>query len=67
MTYRDAVREFKEAYRDLYDNAVDYWTAQQAWAMFTDGLCKDGIITEKQWNNWETPFPYGKHLKPISA
>ena len=67
MQYREAVKIFKESYRDLYDEQVDYWTAQECWANFTDILCKDGTITEKQWNNWETPFPYGKHLKPIRA
>ena len=65
MTYREAVKEFKMTYKNLYKNAVDYWTAQQKWAFYTDRLCKEGIITEKQFMNWATPFPYGKHLKPI--
>lgn len=25
------------------------------WAMFTDMLCKDGEITEKQYNTWIVP------------
>lgn len=63
MTYRQAVKQFKSEYIDLYKREVDYWTAQLAWAGFTDYLCKDGQITQKQWSNWSTPFPYGKHLK----
>jgi hypothetical protein len=62
MTYRNAVREFKRMYVGLYINQVDYWTAQQAWAEYTDSLCKSGQITEKQYMNWTTPFPYGKPL-----
>lgn len=63
MTYREAVKEFKRTHVDLYMEQVDYWTAQHYWAIYTDGLCKDGVITQKQWNNWSTPFPYGKPLK----
>ena len=65
MTYRDAVRQFKEAYHDLYEQCADYWLAQLAWSEWTDILCKSGDITQKQFNTWKTPFPYGKHLKPI--
>ena len=63
MTYREAVKIFRETYSDLYEEGVDYWTAQECWANFTDILCKDGTITGKQYMNWETPFPYGKNLK----
>lgn len=63
MTYRQAVKDFKETHRKLYEDEVDYWAAQEAWAFYTDGLCKAGEITQKQWSNWLTPFPYGKHLK----
>lgn len=63
MQYKDAVKEFKEQYVDLYKKEVDYWTAQLAWAGFVDYLCKDGQITQKQFDTWETPFPYGKHLR----
>lgn len=62
MTYREAVKIFKATYVDLWEEQVDYWTAQECWANFTDILCKDGTITEKQYMNWETPFPYGKRL-----
>lgn len=63
MTYREAVKQFKQQYIQLWENEVDYWTAQLAWSEYTDSLCKAGIITQKQWDNWGNPFPYGKRLK----
>lgn len=59
MTYKDAVRQFKQG---LPNGEYDYLMLQQAWAFYTDGLCKDGEITNKQWNTWETPFEYGKRV-----
>lgn len=64
MTYDQAVKDFKRIYLHLYINRVDYWRGQEAWAFYVDELCKDGQITEKQYMNWATPFPYGKPLKP---
>ena len=64
MTYKRAVREFKTEYRDLFEKRVDYWTGQMAWSCYVDSLCKSGIITQHQYQNWSTPFPYGKNLKP---
>ena len=63
MTYRDAVRQFKLEYRNLWEKEVDYWTAQFEWSCYTDSLCKEGLITQKQWSTWETPFPYGQRLR----
>ena len=63
MQYREAVKIFKtEIARELFEKHVDYWTGQLAWSTWIDGLCKDGVITQKQWNNWKTPFRYGKNL-----
>lgn len=64
MTYREAVRNFKIYNAKLYNDCVDYWIGQLCWSSYTDMLCKDGIITQKQYNTWSTPFPYGKRLKP---
>lgn len=33
------------------------------WSYFTDSLCKDGRITDRQFSTWSTPFEYGKHLR----
>lgn len=64
MKYENAVREFKTIYLHLYLKKVDYWTAEEAWAGYKDRLCKNGEITQKQYEIWQTPFPYGKNLKP---
>lgn len=64
MTYREAVKEFKYLASDLFIKRVDYWTGQLAWSEYVDGLCKEGRITQKQYSNWATPFPYGKRLRP---
>jgi len=64
MTKEQAVRDFKREYADLYIKKVDYWTAQLAWSTYVDELCKNGQITQRQYDTWSTPFPYGKHLRP---
>lgn len=62
MNYIQAVNIFRETYSDLYEEGADYWTAQECWANFTDVLCKNGDITQRQYDTWETPFKYGKRL-----
>ena len=64
MTYAQGVKRFKFEYIHLYINKVDYWKAEEAWAKYIDNLCKDGEITQNQYETWQTPFPYGKNLKP---
>lgn len=65
MTKREAEWEFREIYKELYKAGADYWTAQLAWAEFTDSLCREGRITQKQYETWKTPFKVGHpfHLK----
>ena len=60
MRYENAVKDFKEYY--LQTGEYDYWTAQLMWADYVDSLCKDGQITQRQFDNWSTPFEYGKHV-----
>lgn len=67
MTKKQAVKEFKSLYIELYINHADYWTAQLAWSIYVDDLCKSGTITQRQYDTWTTPFPYGKHLSPTKA
>lgn len=64
MTKAQAVKEFKWQFYQLYVDRVDYWTAFETWDDYTDALCKDGTITQRQCSTWSTPFPYGKHLEP---
>lgn len=51
MTYREAVKMFKESYPNKKDKP-DY---NFAWGVFIDGLCRDGTITKKQYENWQCP------------
>lgn len=62
MTKREAYKLFKEVYSYLWEEKADYWRAQEMWSYFTDSLCKDGRITDKQFSTWSTPFEYGKTL-----
>ena len=64
MTKVQAIKEFECQYYQLYVDRVDYWTAQEKWAAYTDELRKDRAITQYQWNIWSAPFLYGKHLEP---
>jgi len=29
---------------------------RQVWGMYTDSLCRDGLITMKQYETWVNPF-----------
>lgn len=64
MSYEDAVNNFERIYIQCYINHWDYWAAFEAWSSYIDGLYKDGQITLNQYETWQTPFPYGKKLKP---
>ena len=62
-----AVEEFQRLYKSLYLKKADYLEAQQQWSIYTDHLCRSGLITERQYTTWSTPFPEGKHLRPTRA
>ena len=51
MTFKKAV----ETFASIHNGFSDYWSMQFAWSCFTDGLCKDRVITQKQWQNWGNP------------
>jgi len=51
---------FKQAVDIFLDYAPeggwsDYWSMQQDWAAFTDGLVRDGTVTDRQAGNWSNP------------
>lgn len=58
MTKREAVREFRELFSSLLIQGKnrDQPAIDQAWNDWTDGLCKDKQITQKQYDTWEHPF-----------
>jgi hypothetical protein len=54
MTKKEAEQEFKELYK-LCDFKHDRPGIRMAWNNFTDSLCKDGRISNKQYQNWTQP------------
>ena len=59
MTKVEAIKEFKEMYtqsefKRLKREDNDWLT--QDWNNWTDILCKEGRITDWQYNNWSNPF-----------
>ena len=61
MRKANAIHEFAMMVL-VANHRYDYWAAQELWSAYTDALCKDGRITDEQWNSWSTPFPYGAHV-----
>jgi hypothetical protein len=61
LTKAAALSAFKE-HQDETGNPVyksmlnDKPMIREAWNNFTDSLCKDGFITDSQYNRWSNPF-----------
>ena len=36
---------------------ADWWAVQFNWSCFIDALCKNGDITQEQYNTWTFPWP----------
>jgi len=59
MNKRDVLEEFK---RDILPIIVQQYgkndkpAVSQAWNDYTDMLCKDGQITQRQYDTWTNPF-----------
>ena len=54
LTKKEVERMFKEeVYPSL--NKSDKPMIREAWINFIDMLCKDGEISDKQYNTWSTP------------
>ena len=66
MTKAEALAEWRAlelpAVRDHYeqDDIPDYPARSESWGAFTDGLCKDGQITLKQYESWSAPPECGR-------
>ena len=59
MTREQVIKEFKEYILPGIIEAYgedDIVAIRTAWNDYTDALCKDGLITENQYNNWEGPY-----------
>ena len=58
LTKKNALAIFKEelvlgAYADIRSDKI---AMRESWSNFTDSLCKDGMITDSQYNRWSNPF-----------
>lgn len=59
MTKQQVLREFKAYTRGQFnrpDGSVDKDARVEAWNNYTDALCKDGQITDRQYSTWVNPF-----------
>ena len=55
MTKAQALKLFKSEY-NLSAFKFDRVALREAWNNYTDSLCKDRLISSKQYNNWTNPF-----------
>ena len=56
MTKTEAVKMFRELYKRWGGRRADSIAKREEWNNWTDSLCKDGLITLKQYENWGQPF-----------
>lgn len=57
ITKDQAVKMFREDFaKFLKENRNDFHAKVEAWHNWTDMMCKNGIITEGQYNRWSVPF-----------
>ena len=56
MTKAEAMKEFRSLYRAWGYGKGDEVAKRTMWNDWTDSLCKDGQITQKQYENWGQPF-----------
>lgn len=55
MTKREAVAEFRATILPSVPPQDIPWR-DQAWNDYTDYLCKEGLITLRQYETWGSPF-----------
>lgn len=59
MTKETALRVFREEGEDFIRDCrkrKDVVMLREAWNNYTDGLCKEGRITLRQYETWTNPF-----------
>ena len=55
MTKAEALRDFRQLFK-TFGKRGDATAKREDWNNYTDWLCKAGLITLKQYENWEQPF-----------
>ena len=53
MTKKQAISSFLELYSGPYNDKVWKYCA---WLDFVDAMCKDGQVSQSQYDNWTNPF-----------
>ena len=57
MTKAEAIKDFRMLYKYFGGfRRGDVIAKRTKWNDYTDQLCKDGLITQKQYENWGQPF-----------
>ncbi|AGH16143.1 hypothetical protein CPWG_00032 [Cyanophage MED4-117] len=59
MTKAEAVKNFRQLWKDHLKGSRLYYDTiakREAFNDYTDTLCKQGLITLKQYENWGQPF-----------
>ena len=57
MTKAEAIRDFRMLYKTFGNyRRGDVVAKRTEWNDYTDALCKEGLITDNQYNNWGNPF-----------
>ena len=51
--FKDELKVNQESYNLIVKDKV---ALREAWNNYTDSLCKDGLITERQYETWANPF-----------
>ena len=59
MTKAEVVQNFRQLWKEQLKGSRLYYDTiakREAFNNYTDGLCKEGLITQKQYENWGQPF-----------
>ena len=56
MTKAQAIKQFKSLYEAWGCSDDDVIAKRTYWNNYTDALCKNGLITNKQYDTWDQPF-----------
>ena len=51
--FKDELKVNQESYNLIVKDKV---ALRESWNNYTDSLCKDGLITEHQYETWANPF-----------
>ena len=55
MTKAEALKDFRLLFK-TFNSRGEAIAKREDWNNYTDWLCKAGLITQKQYENWGQPF-----------